>query len=691
MKKYIIIAMASALLLPNATLAFPYLTSVSYSTGASGPRDIVIADFNGDGKQDIATALYDTDQAGIFLNNGNGTMGAVSGYAAGRGPFGITAGDFNKDGKMDLATANDTDASISVLMGNGTGGFGANTDYAAGTDPREIIAADFDNDTYPDLAVVNMSDGTVSVYINKQDGTFLAKVDYASGLYPTGLAASDMDKDGYLDIVAANSCAGCFVGYGNGTAAVIINKQDGTFLAPVTYSTGKGAIQIISQDFDNDTYPDVAVSVRTNNGIGVLFNQGDGTLSAVTSYIKGSITQGIAGGDMDGDGDRDIIATNISTNDMNIFRNNGDGTFATTFRNNTITTPVYPLDVAVADMDGNGSLDVIVSNVTEQKITIHYDGLAPTITSLSPNSAYTGSNSTQITVSGTGFAPNSIVRINNSDQTTSYINSTSLRLTAGSAFFSNAGSLDFLVYNPNSNTTSTAYAFTVLQSQGGGAMPPEAFSKPTSPPGGLSITINEGSANTDNSQVNVKFNYKSPQQASPLANRFAISNSQDFSKSGIMFLSDHENNGLNWNLCAEQSCANGQHTVYVKYYTQWGQVSDTVEDSIMLGNSQPPEITTTEPALNMSIAPFTRTLRLGYRGADVKNLQRFLNSQNILVSEQGPGSPGNETEFFGSATYLAVIRFQNKYSDQILKPVNLTSGTGFFGPSTLQFANGLLK
>ena len=82
-------------------------------------------------------------------------------------------------------------------------------------------------------------------------------------------------------------------------------------------------------------------------------------------------------------------------------------------------------------------------------------------------------------------------------------------------------------------------------------------------------------------------------------------------------------------------------------------------------------------------AEFTRTLIPGMRGKDVRALQQFLNTNNeTRVAETGAGSPGNETDYFGSATKRALIKFQEKYRSDILVPTNLTRGTGIFGERT---------
>ncbi len=89
---------------------------------------------------------------------------------------------------------------------------------------------------------------------------------------------------------------------------------------------------------------------------------------------------------------------------------------------------------------------------------------------------------------------------------------------------------------------------------------------------------------------------------------------------------------------------------------------------------------------------FYRSLNVGSTGQDVLMLQKFLNQDPAtMVSLSGVGSVGQETNYYGELTKQAVAKFQNKYRQQVLIPVGLTSGTGYFGPSTRNFINGLVK
>ena len=89
---------------------------------------------------------------------------------------------------------------------------------------------------------------------------------------------------------------------------------------------------------------------------------------------------------------------------------------------------------------------------------------------------------------------------------------------------------------------------------------------------------------------------------------------------------------------------------------------------------------------------FSRDLRVGDSGRDVYELQVFLNKDHdTRLANHGPGSPGSETHYFGQITRNAVIRFQQKYAEDILHPLGLRSGTGYFGPSTRAKVNDILK
>jgi peptidoglycan hydrolase-like protein with peptidoglycan-binding domain len=83
---------------------------------------------------------------------------------------------------------------------------------------------------------------------------------------------------------------------------------------------------------------------------------------------------------------------------------------------------------------------------------------------------------------------------------------------------------------------------------------------------------------------------------------------------------------------------------------------------------------------------FYRSLKVGDEGQDVLILQKILNQDpDTRIAQSGIGSLGNETTYFGNLTKNAVIKFQNKYRNEVLVPAGLSVGTGYFGPSTMTF------
>ncbi|HAS84473.1 MAG TPA: hypothetical protein DCS23_00125 [Candidatus Yonathbacteria bacterium] len=101
----------------------------------------------------------------------------------------------------------------------------------------------------------------------------------------------------------------------------------------------------------------------------------------------------------------------------------------------------------------------------------------------------------------------------------------------------------------------------------------------------------------------------------------------------------------------------------------------------------------TIPNLLFAVAgDFTRSLSIGMRGEDVRELQKILNRDSeTRVADIGAGSPRNETNYFGPATKRALIKFQEKHRAEVLAPIGLFAGTGFFGEKTRVKAISILN
>jgi FG-GAP-like repeat len=182
----------------------------TFTAGAGNPAtgsipvSSAVADFNGDGKLDLAVANYGSNTATILLGNGDGTLMAAGSPATGSEPTSIAVGDFNGDGKADLVTADLGSNTVTILLGNGDGTFAAGATPAVGSKPSFVSVGDFDGDGKPDLAVTNSGSNTVTVLLGNGDGTFTEAASLATGTNPLSVAVGYFNKDGKADLAVAN-------------------------------------------------------------------------------------------------------------------------------------------------------------------------------------------------------------------------------------------------------------------------------------------------------------------------------------------------------------------------------------------------------------------------------------------------------------------------------------------------------
>ncbi len=302
------------------------------------------------------------------------TTGATS-----TGALVSTTGDFNKDGIPDLAVTNLADGTVSILLGTkgGSSAFLPQVSYATGQAPYAVVAGDFNNDGSLDLAVSNLGSGTVTILLNNGAGIFGSQHAYNTGTTgtagattspePYGLAIAEINKDGYLDLVVTNT--------GEGTVSVLLGNGDGSFAAPLTTAVGSGPFATAVADFNGDGRPDLMVVSSTSGSVAYLLGDGSGSFSpaAVSTYSTGLTPYSAAVGDFNQDGFPDVAITSLgdpkappAAGSVTILLNNAGSGFATT----TYATGVTPTSVAVLDFDGDGRQDLAVTNSGENTVGI---------------------------------------------------------------------------------------------------------------------------------------------------------------------------------------------------------------------------------------------------------------------------------------------------------------------------------
>lgn len=292
-----------------------------------------------------------TTLAALVLVGGVSTADAFrfkqSRYHAGHGPNAITLGDFNNDGKPDIAVANtcgdklcETNGVVKILFNNGDGTFssGPSSQSADSGNSLALTAADFNNDGNLDLAVVNTAInelGDVTILLGKGNGRFkLVNAYGVNNEVPEFVRAGDFNHDGNMDIaVTLNNPGGVSVLLGNG---------DGSFQSPVFYPVEDGPQDLAVANLNNDGNLDLLVvnecghtSGCRQGTVSVLLGNGDGTFQAQQSYFVGIFPLEVAVADFNGDGSPDLVldlpcgtdSSCTSNGGVGVLLGNGDGTF----------------------------------------------------------------------------------------------------------------------------------------------------------------------------------------------------------------------------------------------------------------------------------------------------------------------------------------------------------------------------
>ena len=160
--------------------------------------------------------------------------------------------DFNNDGKPDIATSNYLGADVSILLGNGDGTFQAQVTYPVGNQPRTLTFGDFNGDGIIDLAVANQEDSTLSILFGNGDGTFQA----ADSLSDRCVAAGSSGV-GFQRRRHSRSCH--WQQSGGNTVGILLGNSDGTFQPMTTYAVGNEPVGPVVADFNGDGIADMAV------------------------------------------------------------------------------------------------------------------------------------------------------------------------------------------------------------------------------------------------------------------------------------------------------------------------------------------------------------------------------------------------------------------------------------------------
>ena len=296
--------------------------------GVQSYPTMIGGDFNGDGKGDLAVLSYNGNSISyitVLPGNGDGTFATpITGQVYAQPQTGgdvilgtSAAADFNGDGKLDLAVVGDyvSSGGVTILLGNGDASFtaaGPNLDLTA--DFALIATGDFNGDGIPDFVTPNYFEfgGSPTIFLGKGDGTFtFSKVSFTLDYFPTSVLVADFNGDGILDLAFSDL---------NGVE-IALGKGDGTFI-----ETAASPIPVPSElyrlklgDFNNDGKIDIAGIDNYNLQIVLLLGAGDGTFTvtsttpAVSQIFLGPFDIVAADFNADGVSDLAMLTKNVNT------------------------------------------------------------------------------------------------------------------------------------------------------------------------------------------------------------------------------------------------------------------------------------------------------------------------------------------------------------------------------------------
>lgn len=287
----------------------------------TGHSSVLLRDFSGDGLLDIALADQDANRIRIGRNRGDGTDYEWTSVPTCNHPQRIASGDLNGDGVEDLVFPCQYSAELSVQLGAGDCFFGQPATYPVGQWPIDVALRDLDVDGDLDVVVSNELSESISILRNRDPRA---------------------EPDQMFEVLP---------------------------VVPLTAPFG-----ILVEDLDGDFFPDIAVATRDSAQVAVYRMLANCQLAPPRFFPTGGAPteklRGLAALDFDGDGDLDVAVTNSDANTLVLMENDGAGTLFRHVVRSTGTRPILPL---AADIDRNGTVDLVVPARESGEIKTFYN------------------------------------------------------------------------------------------------------------------------------------------------------------------------------------------------------------------------------------------------------------------------------------------------------------------------------
>ena len=287
---------------------------------------VAAGDVNNDRNLDLALTHHDSFGVMVLLGTGDGRFAAAPGspFAAHQGTkahnHGLALNDLNSDGRLDITTSNQDDNSVSVLLGNGSGGFtpAAGSPFAVGRAPYPHAVGDVNRDGNLDIVTPNVGSNNVTVLLGDGRGGFAPAPNspYAVVSRPYYIAIGDVSGDGKPDLITTHDDI-------NLMSTLLGDGRGGFTAAPTSpFDLGRRAYKLVTADVNGDVQADLVIGTEANDSVTVLLsNKRGGYTPAAGSPYRAGRNPRVAIGGVNNDGKPDIITANNGSGDINVLLN----------------------------------------------------------------------------------------------------------------------------------------------------------------------------------------------------------------------------------------------------------------------------------------------------------------------------------------------------------------------------------
>lgn len=363
------VALALGLATSTPAQVFTFVPEVLHAwDSAFYPTSIAVGDVDRDGHADLVVTGRNVDGLmSVFRGLGGGAFENPEPLLFGRQSNWSVLRDFDGNGTLDLAVSYRTrKGGIAILPGHGDGRFMMTEDYQVGREPALVESGDFDGDGWPDLAVASYQSDELTVLLNRGHAVFETqpslRVSAALNVpgRPFSMTTGDFDSDGTPDVASINLTSGHVV--------VAPVDGDGQFEPFVRMPLGSPA-SVAASDVDNDGTLDLVMPEIASGGAVLHVLRNDGALGFVDEPISfpGGWVWYIAMADLDGDGSDDAIISDALESALHVLRGSGDGSFTDEA---FLPTGGFPRMILPYDYDGDCDIDLLVVDIATHQLMI---------------------------------------------------------------------------------------------------------------------------------------------------------------------------------------------------------------------------------------------------------------------------------------------------------------------------------